>query len=81
MVLQTRDGVAVRLGGADGIDARLAMVPQVLAAVRARGLRVEYVDLRVPGSVIVKPVDAPPGPGPAGAPGAAPGAPRDSTAP
>lgn len=81
VVLQTRDGVAVRLGGADGIDARLAMVPQVLAAVRARGLRVEYVDLRVPGSVIVKPVDAPPGPGPAGAPGAAPGAPRDSTAP
>lgn len=71
VVLQTRDGVAVRLGGADGIDARLAMVPQVLAAVRARGLRVAYVDLRVPGSVIVKPVDAPPGPG----------APRDGAAP
>lgn len=58
VVLQTRDGVAVLVGGPDGIADRLAQVPDVLAAVRARGLRVHYVDLRFPGSVIVKPVGA-----------------------
>ncbi len=57
-VLETRDGIAVRVGGADGIASRLAMAPDVLAAVRSRGMRVEYVDLRFPGSVIVKPSEA-----------------------
>ncbi len=56
VVLEARDGTAVRIGGSDGIADRLAMVPDVLAGVRARGMRVEYVDLRFPGSVIVKPV-------------------------
>jgi cell division protein FtsQ len=58
VVLLTIEGVVVRVGGADGILARLAAVPDVLAAVRARGMRVEYVDLRFPGSVVVKPVAA-----------------------
>lgn len=57
VVITTRDGVDVRVGGRDGVAERLALVPDVLAAVRARGLRVQYVDLRFPGSVIVKPVD------------------------
>jgi len=71
VVLQTRDGVAVKVGGAERLDQRLALVPEVLAAVRARGVRAEYVDLRVPGNIIVKPVGAPPaaaGSAPAGAP-------------
>jgi len=56
VVLETRDGIAVRVGGAGGIAGRLAAVPDVLAAVRARGTRVAYVDVRFPGSVIVKPL-------------------------
>jgi len=73
VVLQTHDGIIVRVGGSDGIADRLAQVSNVLTAVRARGLRVEYVDLRFPGSVIVKPVDAPgPAAGDAGGPGGAP---------
>jgi len=75
IVLQTKDGVAVKVGGADRLDQRLALVPEVLAAVRARGIRAEYVDLRVPGNVIVKPIPAQPaaqGSAPAGAPPPAP---------
>jgi cell division protein FtsQ len=55
LILYMKDGIAVRLGEAEGIKARLARVADVLAAVRSRGMRVEYVDLRFPGSVIVKP--------------------------
>jgi cell division protein FtsQ len=58
VVIRTQEGVEVRVGGREGMLERLALVPDVLAAVRARGLRVQYVDLRFPGSVIVKPVDA-----------------------
>lgn len=67
VILYLRDGVAVRIGPQDGIGARLSRVSDVLAAVRSRGMRVEYVDLRFPGSVIVKPVGAPARP--AGNPG------------
>ena len=59
IVIVTRDGVDVRVGGRDGVAQRLALAPDVLAAVHARGLRVQYVDLRFPGSVIVKPVPVP----------------------
>ncbi len=55
VILYTRDGIAVRAGAGDGLRDRLARVAQVLAAVRSQGMRVEYVDLRFPGSVIVKP--------------------------
>ncbi len=72
VVLQTRDGIAVRLGGADGIAERLAQVPDVLAAVRARGMHVEHVDMRFPGSVIVRPVGAAAGPHPPGPRGDSP---------
>jgi cell division protein FtsQ len=57
-ILETRDGISVRLGAGKGIQERLSLLPQVLDAVRARGLRVQSVDLRFPGSVVVKPVDA-----------------------
>lgn len=60
VVLQARDGVWVKVGGADGLTDRLAMVPRVLAAIRARGLHAQYVDLRVPGSVVVMPAGAAP---------------------
>lgn len=55
VILYTRDGIAVRVGAGDGLRDRLAQAAEVLAAVRSRGIRVEYVDLRFPGSVIVKP--------------------------
>ena len=67
VILYLRDGVAVRIGQAEGIGDRLGRVIDVLDAVRSRGMRVEYVDLRFPGSVIVKPVGAPARP--AGSPG------------
>jgi len=62
IILYTRDGIAVRAGAPDGIRDRLARVADVLAAVRSRGMRVEYVDVRFPGSVIVKPIGGPAGP-------------------
>lgn len=58
VALALRDGVEVRVGTVDRIAERLRQAPEVLAAVRARGGRVEYVDLRFPGSVIVKPAGA-----------------------
>jgi cell division septal protein FtsQ len=62
IVLLMRDGIAVKAGGADGVQQRIARAGDVLAAVRARGLRVEYVDLRFPDSVIVKPLPSNPAP-------------------
>lgn len=56
VVLQMRDGVRVRLGGERGIAERLRTLPGVLDAIEAQGMRVEYVDLRFPGSVIVRPL-------------------------
>ncbi len=69
VVITTQDGVDVRVGGRDGIASRLALAPDVLAAVRARGMRVQYVDLRFPGSIIVKPVETSPPLFGAGSPG------------
>ncbi len=68
VVLRTRDDIVVRLGGADGIAERLAQVPDVLAAVRARGMHVEHVDMRFAGSVIVRPVASDPRSVPRGRP-------------
>ncbi len=64
IVLQLRDGVAVRLGREQLEHDRLRTLPEVLDAVEARGQRVEYVDVRFPGSVVVRPIAplAPPGP-------------------
>jgi cell division protein FtsQ len=56
IVLYTRDHIAVRTGPPDGVADRIAQVSGVLAAVRARGMKVQYVDLRFPGSIIVKPL-------------------------
>ena len=55
--LALRGGVTVRLGGNAGIAERLEMVPDVLDAIATRGLVVESVDLRVPGNVVVRPLD------------------------
>lgn len=62
VILYTRDGIAVRAGAGDGLRDRIARVADVLSAVRSRGMHVEYVDLRFPGSVIVKPVGGPAAP-------------------
>ena len=69
LILETRDGTWVKVGGPDGLDDRLALAPEVLAAVRARGIRARYVDLRVPGDIVVLPV----------APAALRGAPADAS--
>jgi cell division protein FtsQ len=58
VVLALRDGIAVKLGGMKGMDERVEMVPQVLDAIATRGLQVESVDLRFPGSIVVQPVRA-----------------------
>jgi cell division protein FtsQ len=60
IILYTRDGIAVKAGGADGARDRIARAGDVLAAVRARGMHVEYVDLRFPDSIVVKPLPASP---------------------
>jgi cell division protein FtsQ len=57
-VLEMQDGVAVRLGGPHGLAARIRTLPAVLAALASRGLRVEYVDVRFPGNIIVRPLGA-----------------------
>jgi cell division protein FtsQ len=66
LMLETHDGTWIKAGGPGGLAERLAVAPDVLAAVRARGIRAHYVDLRVPGNVVVMPV-APPGENPADA--------------
>lgn len=55
LVLFTPDGIAVRLGALKGLEERAALMDEVLDAVRARGLAVEYLDLRFSGSVVMKP--------------------------
>jgi len=62
----TRDGIIVRIGAAEGIDDRLALVPDVLYAIRARGMLVQSIDLRVPGAAVVLPVGAPVAPAASG---------------
>lgn len=59
LVLFTPDGIAVRLGPLRGLEERTALMREVLGAVRARGLAVEYLDLRFSGNVVMKP--SPPG--------------------
>jgi len=54
-VLRLREGIEVRVGGPRGAGARLAMIPQTLDAIAARGLRVEAVDLRFAGTIIIRP--------------------------
>ncbi|GEM_PF-1077788 len=53
--LETLDGVWLKLGDAQGLDERLELAPRVLAAIRARGIHARYLDLRIPGSVVVMP--------------------------
>lgn len=55
LVLFTPDGIGVRLGPLKGLDDRAALMDEVLNAVRAKGLAVEYLDLRFSGAVVMKP--------------------------
>jgi cell division protein FtsQ len=59
LVLFTPDGIAVRLGPLRGLEERAALMKEILAAVRARGLAMEYLDLRFTGNVVMKPVPDP----------------------
>lgn len=59
LVLFTPDGIAVRLGPLRGLEERAALMPEILAAVRTRGLVVEYLDLRFTGNVVMKPAPGP----------------------
>ena len=51
-----RSGLEVRAGGPSGLSDRLAQVPGLLAALRARRLSVASIDLRYAGSIVVRPV-------------------------
>jgi hypothetical protein len=51
-----RSGLEVRAGGPSGLSDRLAQVPGLLTALRARRLSVASIDLRYAGSIVVKPV-------------------------
>jgi cell division septal protein FtsQ len=56
LTLVLRSGLEVRAGGLRGLGERLAQVPPVLAALRARGIAISAVDLRYSGSIAVTPV-------------------------
>lgn len=51
-----RSGLLVRAGGLAGLSMRLAQVPGLLDALRARRLTVASIDLRYAGSIVVKPL-------------------------
>ncbi len=55
LTLITRAGLEIRAGGLAGLSDRLAQVPQVLDALRARRLSVAAIDLRYAGSIVVRP--------------------------
>jgi cell division protein FtsQ len=59
LALVTPDGITVRLGPMRGLRGRAELLPELLAAVRARALAVEYLDLRFAGTVLMKPLAAP----------------------
>jgi cell division protein FtsQ len=54
LTLAMRSGLRIRAGGLSGLAERLARVPQVLAALRARGVSAAAVDLRYAGSIAVQ---------------------------
>jgi hypothetical protein len=56
LTLVTRAGLEIRAGAPSGLADRLAQVPGLLAALRARRLTVATIDLRYAGSIVVKPV-------------------------
>jgi cell division septal protein FtsQ len=53
LTLVLGSGLEIRAGGTSGIAERLAEVPQVLAALHARGLAAAALDLRYAGSIAV----------------------------
>ncbi len=55
LILVTRAGLEIRAGGLAGLAERLAQVPGVLEALRARKVAVAAIDLRYAGSIVVKP--------------------------
>ena len=55
LTLVTRAGLEIRAGGLSGLSDRLAQVPGLIAALRARRLTVATIDLRYAGSIVVKP--------------------------
>jgi cell division protein FtsQ len=56
LTLVTRGGLEIRAGNPSGLADRLAQVPGLIAALRARRLKVATIDLRYAGSIVVKPV-------------------------
>jgi cell division protein FtsQ len=53
LTLGLRSGLQIRAGGLVGLSERLAQVPRILEALRARGLQAAALDLRYAGSVAV----------------------------
>lgn len=61
--LVTPDALTVRLGQEHGLADRAGVLPDLLSAVRRRGLSVEYIDIRYGGNVVLRPAGATPGAG------------------
>lgn len=59
----TSDGVLVLLGPLRGLRERAAMLPEILAILDRQKLAVQYLDLRFPGNVVVRPAGPPSGAG------------------
>lgn len=57
VTLHTRDRIKVRVGPAQRVAARAALLPQILDAIRSQRLAVKYVDVRFGGNVVVKPAE------------------------
>jgi len=53
LTLVLRSGLQIRAGGLEGLSDRMAQVPRVLEALRARGMEAAALDLRYAGSVAV----------------------------
>lgn len=60
LTLVLRGGLRIRAGKLPGLPERLGQVPELLAAIRAKGVTPAVVDLRYSGSVVITPLGATP---------------------
>lgn len=63
LTMVTPDGIPVLLGQMSGLRERAGVLPQLLTSLRQKRMGVQYLDLRIPGSVVLKPSGAPGGGG------------------
>jgi cell division septal protein FtsQ len=65
VVAYTADATKIKIGGLDNLARKLAEAGWIAATARRQGLRLEYIDVRLPGRPVIKPcTSAAPGPQP-----------------